>query len=75
MGKLTCLQTLPFFVISQDAGHRIEEVGCLSQLRGGLSIYNLEHVRDKEEAKTANLEGKAGVQKLGFHWNRERGKQ
>ena len=29
-------------------------------------------MRDKEEAKTANLEGRAGVQKLGFHWNRER---
>ncbi|XP_030940161.1 putative disease resistance protein RGA1 [Quercus lobata] len=72
MGQLTCLQTLPFFVIGQDAGHRIEEVGCLSQLRGELSIYNLEHVRDKEEAKTANLVGKAGVQKLGFYWNRER---
>ncbi|XP_030964412.1 putative disease resistance protein RGA3 [Quercus lobata] len=72
MGKLTCLQTLPFFVIGQDDGHRIEEVGCLSQLRGGLSIYNLENVRDKEEAKTANLMGKTGVCKLGFHWSIER---
>ncbi|KAM4105749.1 hypothetical protein ACB094_04G015800 [Castanea mollissima] len=72
MGRLTCLQTLPFFIINQYAGHRIEEVGCLSQLRGELSIYNLEHVRDKEEAKTANLVGKAGLQKLGFYWNRER---
>ncbi|KAK4566197.1 hypothetical protein RGQ29_002429 [Quercus rubra] len=72
MGQLTCLQTLPFFVIGQDAGHRIEEVGCLSQLIGKLSIYNLEHVRDEEEAKTANLVGKAGVQKLGFYWNEER---
>uniref|UniRef100_A0A2N9HBQ0 RNase H type-1 domain-containing protein n=1 Tax=Fagus sylvatica TaxID=28930 RepID=A0A2N9HBQ0_FAGSY len=68
MGLLTCLQTLPFFVIGQDAGRRIEELGCLSQLRGGLSIYNLEHVRDREEAKIANLAGKTGVQKLGFHW-------
>ena len=72
MGKLTCLQTLPFFVIGQDDGHRIKEVGCLSQLRGGLSIYNLEHVRDKEEARTTNLMGKTGVHKLGFHWSSER---
>ena len=72
MGLLTCLQTLPFFVIGQDAGHRIEELGCLSQLRGGLSIYNLEHVRDREEAKIANLAGKTGVQKLGFHWSSKR---
>jgi hypothetical protein len=37
-----------------------------------LSIYNLEYVRDKEEAKTANLAGKTGVHKLGFHWSSER---
>nr|XP_023876856.1 putative disease resistance protein RGA3 [Quercus suber] len=55
MGQLTCLQTLPFFTIAQDVGCRIEELGCFSQLRGELSIYNLENVRDKEEAKTANL--------------------
>ena len=72
MGQLTCLQTLSFFVIGQDDGHRIEEVGCLSQLKGGLSIYNLEHVRDKEEAKTANLLGKTKLHTLGFHWNSER---
>nr|XP_023904417.1 putative disease resistance protein RGA3 [Quercus suber] len=72
MGQLTCLQTLPFFVIGQKTGHRIEELGCLSQLKGGLNIFNLEHVRDKEEAKTANLVGKTRVYKLEFHWSRER---
>nr|XP_023877847.1 putative disease resistance protein At3g14460 [Quercus suber] len=69
MRQLTCLQTLPFFVIGQDIGGRIEEMGCLRQLRGKLSIYNLEHVRDKEEAKSAKLSEKKGVNKLGFHWN------
>ncbi|XP_050241562.1 putative disease resistance protein RGA3 isoform X2 [Quercus robur] len=72
MGQLTCLQTLPFFFIGQEIGHRIEELGCLSQLRGGLNIFNLEHVRDKEEAKTANLVGKTRVHMLEFHWSRER---
>ncbi|KAL4605504.1 hypothetical protein ACB092_09G034300 [Castanea dentata] len=72
MRQLTCLQTLPFFVIGQDTGGRIEEMGYLSQLRGKLSIYNLEHVRDKEEAKSAKLSEKKGVHKLGFHWSRER---
>ncbi|KAM4078333.1 hypothetical protein ACB094_09G029100 [Castanea mollissima] len=69
MRQLTCLQTLPFFVIDQDIGGRIEEMGYLSQLRGKLSIYNLEHVRDKEEARSAKLSEKKGVHKLGFHWN------
>ncbi|XP_075637478.1 putative disease resistance protein RGA3 [Castanea sativa] len=72
MRQLTCLQTLPFFVIGQDIGGRIEEMGYLSQLRGKLSIYNLEHVRDKEEARSAKLSEKKGVHKLGFHWNRGR---
>ncbi|KAL4645690.1 hypothetical protein ACB092_02G253100 [Castanea dentata] len=72
LGQLTCLQTLPFFFIGQEIGHRIEELGCLSQLRGGLNIFNLEHVRDKEEAKTANLVGKTRLHKLEFHWSPER---
>ncbi|KAM4105732.1 hypothetical protein ACB094_04G014800 [Castanea mollissima] len=69
IGRLTCLQTLPFFDVGQDIGGQIEELGCLSQLRGELSIYNLEHVRDKEEAKTAKLAEKLEVHKLGFHWS------
>ncbi|XP_075653998.1 putative disease resistance protein RGA3 [Castanea sativa] len=72
LGQLTCLQTLPFFFIGQETGHRIEELGCLSQLRGGLKIFNLEHVRDKEEAKAANLVGKTRLHKLEFHWSHER---
>ncbi|KAM3749985.1 hypothetical protein ACB098_04G002700 [Castanea mollissima] len=69
IGKLTCLQTLPCFIVSQDAGHRIEELGCLNQLRGELHIYCVEHVRDKEEARSANLVEKAKIYKLGYHWS------
>ena len=67
--RLTCLQTLPFFNVGQDIGGQIGELGCLSQLRGELSIYNLGHVRDKEEAKTANLAEKPKVHKLEFCWS------
>ncbi|XP_050256547.1 putative disease resistance protein RGA4 isoform X2 [Quercus robur] len=69
IGKLTCLQTLPFFTVGQDAGHRIEELGCLNQLRGELHIYCVEHVRDKEEARSANLVEKAKIYKLGYYWS------
>ncbi|KAK4566201.1 hypothetical protein RGQ29_002433 [Quercus rubra] len=68
IGRLTCLQTLPFFDVGQDIGGQIGELGCLSQLRGELSIYNLGHVRDKEEAKTANLAEKPKIHKLQFCW-------
>ncbi|KAK9997570.1 hypothetical protein SO802_022256 [Lithocarpus litseifolius] len=70
IGQLTCLQTLPCFIVGQDAGHWIKELGCLNQLRGKLNLRNLEHVRDKEEARRANLEEKAKIYKLRFYWTR-----
>ncbi|XP_065625004.1 putative disease resistance protein RGA3 isoform X2 [Quercus suber] len=69
IGKLTCLQTLPFFIVGQDAGHRIEELGCLNQIKGELHIYCVEHVRDKGEARSANLVEKAKIYKLGYYWS------
>ena len=68
IGRLTCLQTLPYFPVDQDKGHRIEELGHLNQLRGEINIYNLDSVRDGEEARNANLAGKTKIFKLGFHW-------
>uniref|UniRef100_A0A2N9EVH2 Rx N-terminal domain-containing protein n=1 Tax=Fagus sylvatica TaxID=28930 RepID=A0A2N9EVH2_FAGSY len=72
IGRLTCLQTLPCFYVDQDEGRQIKELGCLNQLRGELDIYNLEYVRDKEEAKSANLATNAKIYKLGFYWNKEK---
>ncbi|KAF3963356.1 hypothetical protein CMV_012243 [Castanea mollissima] len=72
MGKLICLQTLPFFSVCQDAGLQIKELGNLDQLRGELDIYNLQHVKDKKEAQSSNLEGKAKIHKLRFFWSRDR---
>ena len=67
MGRLSCLHTLPFFFVDRD-GHQIKELGHLSNLRGELDIYNLEYVRGKEEARSANLAKNAKIFKLGFHW-------
>ena len=58
MGLLTCLQTLPFFVVGQDEGHSIEELGALKNLRGEIDIHDLRFVEDEEEAKSAKLEEK-----------------
>ncbi|KAF3951589.1 hypothetical protein CMV_022779 [Castanea mollissima] len=67
MGRLSCLHTLPFFFLDQD-GHLIKELGQLNNLRGELDIYNLQYVRGKEEARSANLAKNAKIFKLGFHW-------
>ena len=70
MGNLNCLRTLSFFIVGQDAGEQIKELGCLNQLSGELDIRNLENVRDQEEARSANLAIKAKMNKLRFHWSR-----
>ena len=69
VGCLTGLRTLPLFEVGQDKGHKIEELGCLKELGGRLRIVNLEHVRDGEEAKGANLSGKSKINSLVLVWN------
>ncbi|KAM4105781.1 hypothetical protein ACB094_04G018600 [Castanea mollissima] len=69
MGNLKCLRTLSFFIVGQDAGEQIKELGCLNQLSGELDIRNLENVRDQEEASSAKLAIRAKINGLGFHWS------
>ncbi|KAA8531410.1 hypothetical protein F0562_006094 [Nyssa sinensis] len=75
IGQLTSLQTLPLFVVGQDRRCRIEELGCLCNLRAKLNIYGLEHVRGKEEAKKANLLEKSNIYDLELHWSSRREKE
>jgi len=64
VGCLTGLRTLPFFEVGKDKGYEIQELGSLKELGGGLKIVNLVHVRDKEEAKGADLFGKSKINTL-----------
>ncbi|XP_007033614.2 PREDICTED: putative disease resistance protein RGA3 [Theobroma cacao] len=72
VGCLPCLQTLPFFYVSIESGRKVEELGFLSQLRGELELYNLEHVKEKAEAIRAKLLEKTEVYKLEFLWSYRR---
>ncbi|XP_008232251.1 PREDICTED: putative disease resistance protein RGA4 [Prunus mume] len=72
IGRLTNLRTLNCFVVGKETGRGIEELAGLNLLKGGLSIYNLEHVRDGEEAKKAKLVEKANIRKLNFAWEHDR---
>ncbi|PRQ43332.1 putative P-loop containing nucleoside triphosphate hydrolase, leucine-rich repeat domain, L [Rosa chinensis] len=70
--RLTNLRSLPFVKMDKETGPQIEELGGLNHLKGTLSIYNLEHVRFKEEAEKANLVEKKHLRKLLLkweHWN------
>ncbi|GLT44772.1 hypothetical protein SLA2020_186490 [Shorea laevis] len=64
IGRLTCLKTLQLFVVGQQRGHQIEELGCLTQLRGKLEIRNLDMIKDKEKAMEARLSEKDAIEEL-----------
>ncbi|XP_070663707.1 putative disease resistance protein RGA3 isoform X2 [Malus domestica] len=66
--QLTCLQTLPYFSVGNEIGHRIEELASLNQLKGELIICGLEHVKNGQEAKKAKLEEKTKACHLTFRW-------
>ncbi|XP_047965464.1 putative disease resistance protein RGA1 [Salvia hispanica] len=68
IGRLTSLQTLPYFTVGEEKGYHIEELGSLKNLKGGLAIKNLERVRDKEEALKANILQKQHLSELRFEW-------
>ncbi|XP_050255689.1 putative disease resistance protein RGA3 [Quercus robur] len=68
MSMLTCLQTLRFFGVGSEDGYRITELGALKNLKGEIVIYNLEYVKDEEEAKSAKLKEKE-IFNLGLYWD------
>ncbi|XP_040374569.1 putative disease resistance protein RGA3 [Rosa chinensis] len=72
LGRLTNLRSLPFLKVGKETGPRIEELGGLNHLRDTLSIYNLEHVRDEEEAVNAKLVDKKRIRKLTLDWKLSR---
>ncbi|KAL3642123.1 hypothetical protein CASFOL_012938 [Castilleja foliolosa] len=72
VGKLTSLQTLPHFYVGGKKGCGISELGNLKDLKGGLTIHNLENVRDKNEAMSADLLGKSGIYVLRLVWDKNK---
>ncbi|XP_070680504.1 putative disease resistance protein RGA3 [Malus domestica] len=70
--QLTNLRKMPHFIVSSDGiGRGIEELAGLNHLKGELAIYDLEHVRDGEEAKKSNLVEKRNIRKLSLVWGEE----
>ncbi|KAL0388116.1 UNVERIFIED_CONTAM: hypothetical protein Sradi_2693400 [Sesamum radiatum] len=69
IGRLTSLQTLPYFQVGHEKGRGIVELGSLKNLKGTLVIHNLEKVCDKEDAKSAHLFQRPNIFKLKFAWS------
>ncbi|XP_065869681.1 putative disease resistance protein RGA3 [Euphorbia lathyris] len=69
LGLLSCLETLPLFVVGRYAGGSIAELECLDKLRGQLEIRRLEDVNNVEEVERANLQGKTNIEGLVLAWS------
>ncbi|CAB4284359.1 unnamed protein product [Prunus armeniaca] len=69
MGRLKNLRSLSFFIVGKEGGRGIKELGGLKHLKGELSISDLKHVRDGEEAKEAKLAEKTNIRRLELEWS------
>ncbi|KAL3642112.1 hypothetical protein CASFOL_012927 [Castilleja foliolosa] len=74
IGNLTSLQTLPHFHVGdkEGCGCGISELGKLKDLKGKLTIHNLENVHDTDDAMSAHLFEKSGIYMLRLVWDKSR---
>ncbi|XP_024027314.1 putative disease resistance RPP13-like protein 1 [Morus notabilis] len=68
MYKLKNLQTLSYFVLGENGGSRIKELGELESLRGSLCIFGLENVVDVGDVIQADLKNKEHLTELILKW-------
>ncbi|XP_074279443.1 putative disease resistance protein RGA3 [Silene latifolia] len=67
--ELTNLHTLPCLALGDDEdGWSIDELGGLHKLMGEIHISGLERVKTKENARKADLAGKAKVSNITLAW-------
>ncbi|KAK1364368.1 hypothetical protein POM88_039929 [Heracleum sosnowskyi] len=66
--RLTCLQTMPPFVVSRDENCLVGQLGGLKNLRGKLGLYDLNEVANFEEASKAKLCEKNNILHLELKW-------
>ncbi|KAL6328102.1 hypothetical protein AAG906_033384 [Vitis piasezkii] len=59
IGRLKSLQRLTQFIVGQNNGLRIGELGELSEIRGKLYISNMENVVSVNDASRANMKDKS----------------
>ncbi|KEH33150.1 NBS-LRR type disease resistance protein [Medicago truncatula] len=69
IGRLNHLQTLSDFVVGEQSGSDIKELGNLNHLQGELCISGMEHVIDPVDAAGANLKDKKHVEELNMEWS------
>ncbi|KAF8036770.1 hypothetical protein BT93_C2473 [Corymbia citriodora subsp. variegata] len=69
MNRLKNLQTLTNFVVAENCGTRVRELGEFENLMGALSIQGLQSVESYRDAEMVNLQGKRYLKKLVLEWS------
>ncbi|KAL1101798.1 hypothetical protein V6Z11_D05G320700 [Gossypium hirsutum] len=69
MGKLKDIRILTDFVIGDQTGSSINELGKLKHIRGRLAISRLKNVVNARDAKDAKLKDKVNLEELKLTWD------
>ncbi|KAM6552538.1 hypothetical protein CsatB_013300 [Cannabis sativa] len=62
------LQKLSDFILCENDGHRIKELGKLDNLHGSLRISGIRHVREVNDVLEVNLKNKEYLTELRLEW-------
>ena len=73
IGKLTSLKTLSKYIVGEERGFLLEELGQFN-LKGQLHVKNLERVKSVTDAKKANMSRKK-LNQLWLSWERNEASQ
>ncbi|XP_017241927.1 putative disease resistance protein RGA1 [Daucus carota subsp. sativus] len=68
--RLSCLQTLPHFVVSRDHQCVIGQLGSFKNLQGTLRLFALGDVENMEEASKTSLHTKSNIEHLKLVWKK-----
>ncbi|PON35279.1 hypothetical protein PanWU01x14_337570 [Parasponia andersonii] len=71
MGKMTNLQTLSDFILSENGDFRIKELGELQYLHGSLCMSGPENVKDVGDVLESNFKDKKYLTELILIWKGE----